>query len=212
MQAKLTSLAVSFALLASVGSAQAAFFSGTPSPTLSPTFGILVNFDDKATGTAIGAGDYTSLGVASIRELEGLGFFGRYASSQSGPNYVGTGFGGERGTDAAFGWDGTILIRFDQLVSKVGLGVADSKGTPEIMSIFNSDFIQLETGVVPTGANTYSYFERTQGDIKYVAIKGDFFAIDDLQFSPVPEPSTYVLFGLGLLTLIGFRRRSRKSA
>ena len=212
MQAKLTSLAASFALLASVGSAQAAFFVGTPSPTLTPTFGTLVNFDDKATGTAIGVADYASVGVAAITEIEGLGFFGRYSSSQSSPNYVGTGFGGERGTDASLGWDGTILITFAALQQRVGLGVADSAGGPEIMSIFDSNFVQLEFGTVPTGLNTYAYFDRTTADIKYLAIKGDFFAIDDLQFSPVPEPSTYVLFGLGLLTLLGVRRRLRKSA
>ena len=212
MQAKLTSLAASFALLASVGSAQAAFFTGTPSPALSPIFGTLVDFDDKPTGSAILVGDYASVGVASIRETEGLGYFARYASSQSSPNYVGTGFGGERGTDASLGWDGTILIEFSALVSKVGLGVADSAGGPEIMKIYNSSLDELEVGTVATGANTYSYFERAEGDIKYLRIKGDFFAIDDLQFSPVPEPSTYVLFGLGLLTLVGVRRRLRKSA
>ena len=211
MQAKLTSLAASFALLASVGSAQAAFFSGTPSPTLSPTFGTLVNFDDKPTGTAIGAGDYAAYGVTSITETEGLGYFARYASSQSSPNYVGTGFGGERGTDASLGWDGTILIEFATLMSKVGLGVADSAGGPEIMKIYDASMMLIETGVVLTGANTYSYFDSTVG-IKYLEIKGDFFAIDDLQFKPVPEPSTYVLFGLGLLTLVGVRRRLRKSA
>ena len=211
MQAKLTSLAASFALLASIGSAQAAFFSGTPSPTLSPTFGTLVNFDDKPTGTAIGAGDYAAFGVTSITETEGLGYFARYGSSQSSPNYVGTGFGGERGTDAALGWDGTILIEFATLMSKVGLGVADSRGGPEIMKIYDASMTLIETGVVPTGANTYSYFDSAVG-IKYLEIRGDFFAIDDLQFKPVPEPSTYVLFGLGLLTLVGVRRRLRKSA
>ncbi|GAI95807.1 unnamed protein product, partial [marine sediment metagenome] len=43
---------------------------GTPSPSLSPTFGTLVNFDDKLVGTPVSANDYVFLGVTSIVELE----------------------------------------------------------------------------------------------------------------------------------------------
>jgi hypothetical protein len=105
---------LTFAVLALGSAAQAAiiFGTGTPSPSLSPTFAKLVNFDDKPTGTPVGALDYLADGIASITELEGLGTFARYAGSQSLPNYVGTGFAGERGTDSNMGWDGTILIKF----------------------------------------------------------------------------------------------------
>ena len=70
-------------------SAHAASFTGTPSPSLSPLFGTLINFDDKATGTAVGPTDYLSLGVL-ITETEGLGTFARYFSFQSSNNYIGT--------------------------------------------------------------------------------------------------------------------------
>ena len=41
--------------------------------------------------------------------------------------------------------------------------------------------------------------------------EGDFVAFDRLQSSPIPEPTTMLLFGSGLIGLAGFRRRFKKS-
>ncbi len=189
-------------------SAQAVMFTGSPSPSLSPTFGTLVNFDDQPSGTAIGAADYLGLGVASVTETEGVGTFARYAGSQSAPNYIGTGVGGERGTDANLGWDGTILFQFTGLASNVGIGVADSRGGPETISAYDSAMTLLESYLVPTGANVYVGISRATADIKYFTVTGDFFAIDDLQHdaSSVPAPAGLLLLGTGLLGFYGSRR------
>ena len=205
-------VAIGLALALSVSPVGAVSFTGTPSPSLSPVFGTLVNFDDKATGTAVLATDYLALGVASITETESLGFFGRYSGSQSSPNYVGTGSGGERGTDAAMGWDGTILIQLVNPADRVGIGIADSSGGPETISIYDSAMVLLESFVMPTGSNTYGGFTRGGFDITYFAINGDFFAIDDLQFNSksVPEPSTLLLLGSGLIGLGYFGRKRMK--
>ena len=201
-----------------VGSASAMLFTGTPSPNLNPTFGTLIDFDDQATGTAILFNDYVSYGVSSITETEGLGSFGRYGSSQSAPNYVGTGTGGERGTDANMGWDGTILIELQNYASMVGIGIANSRGGPEYISVYNANMALIEKYQVQSGSNVYSGIDRGGlFDIKYFEITGDFFAIDDLQFdsggASVPEPSTMLLMGTGLLGLLGYSRKrfSKKS-
>jgi len=197
------------------GTASAVPFYGTPSPNLSPIFGTLIDFDDQPAGTSIGAYDYVSMGLASITETTGAGAaFARYAGSQSSPNYIGTGSGYEIGGSSGSGWDGTILFEFANLADKVGLGVADSRGDPEVYSIFDSGMNLLETFNAPSGANTYSGFDRTGlWDIKYLQLSGDFFAVDDLQFTAtsVPEPGTLALFGISLLGMYGARRRKANS-
>ena len=207
---KLIITAAAFSLAAT--SVQAAFFTGTPSPSLSPVFGTLVDFDDQASGTAIGAADYASVGVASITETEGLGTFARYSGSQSAPNYIGTGAGGERGTDANLGWDGTILFEFASLASKVGLGVADSQGGRETMTIFDINMAVIASEVLGVATNAYYWFDTGAFNVKYLQITGDFFAVDDLQFdggSQVPLPAAIWFLGSGLIGLLGLRRRSK---
>lgn len=157
------------------------FWTGTPSPTLSPVFGTLVDFDDKATGTVVNSSDYVSVGVASITETELGGTLSRYTGTQSSPNYVGTGVGCERGTDNAAGWDGTILIELANAVDKIGIGIADSHGI-DIVTIMDPVGNTLNSQTAPAGINTYCGFDSDTANIKYLEIYGDFVAIDDLQF------------------------------
>ena len=184
--------------LSSISILSATPFEGTPSPSLDPVFGTLIDFDDQPTGTPVGEFDYVAEGVASIVELEGLGTFARYAGSQSEPNYIGTGFDGERGNDYDDdGWDGTILIELTYPTNKIGIGVANNIGGPETVTIYDSEMNVLETQTAPDGGNVYCGFERSTVDILYLEIYGDFFAIDDLQFNyiPAPEVSKVILDG-----------------
>jgi len=155
-----------------VSPAYAVPFVGTPSPVLSPIFGTLINFDDQATGTVVGAQDYVAQGIASITETTGnFGPLLRLDGSQSPPNYVST---------VAF--DGTILIECIGLASKTGIGIANSQRGPETINIYDQNMQLLETSPVASGANVYVGFDRLGvHDIKFFEIVGEFYAIDDLQ-------------------------------
>ncbi len=207
---KLITICVAAGLMFAVGTpvANGSISYGTPSPSLSPTFGTLVNFDDKAVGTPVLANDYVSFGVTSIVELEGLGFFGRYNSSQSAPCYVGTGPNGERGTDASLGWDGTIQIDLALPASMVGIGVANSMGGFETLSVYDSTGSLLESHQLIPGSNIYPVITRGAYDISRLVISGDCFAIDDLQFNAIPAPGAILLGSIGV-GLVGWLRRRR---
>ena len=195
-----------FALCTSVANATISY--GTPSPSLSPTFGTLVNFDDKAVGTPVSANDYVSFGITSIVELEGLGFFGRYNGTQSAPSYVGTGLNGERGTDSPLGWDGTIQIDLALPASMVGIGISNSAGGAETLSVYDSVGSLLESHTVATGVNVYAVITRGASDISRIEITGDYFAIDDLQFNAIPAPGAILLSSIGV-GFVGWLKRRR---
>jgi hypothetical protein len=200
---KLIAICVLLGLVANFtcSSANAAINYGTPSPTLDPVFGRLIDFDDQATGTPILPGDYAAFGVASITELTvGTPDFARYAGSQSQPNYIGT---GEQN-----GWNGIIRFDLAKPASQIGLGVADSAGGPEILSVYNSGGVLLESHVLTPGANIYAVIIRPFYDISRIELAGEFFAVDDLQFNVIPAPGAVMLVAIGV-GVVGCLRRRR---
>jgi hypothetical protein len=196
--------------------ASATWFIGTPNPSLSPVFGTVIGFDELTPDSILSETAYQLDGVESIKQIEAMGdpsgvpVLGVFAGSpQSKGNYIGTGVVAERGTGGTDtndeGFDGTVLIEFSSLTNKVGIGIIDSIGGPEVLSIYGSTGNFLEEIKAPDGASVYVGFERGSPDIKYLQITGDFFALDDLQFNvPVPEPATSLIlsFGLGALALL----------
>jgi len=198
------------ACLAAASSAQAVPFIGTPASAAgepTPRFGYLVDFDDQATGTAVGAGDYASLGVTISLLGAPNCTLTRFAGSQSAPNYIGTGSGCETG-GIGLGWDGTVEFAFAAGVQMVGIGIADSQG-PDVIRVFDADHNLLETFIAPLGSNVYAGISRASTDVFFLQVQMDFAALDDLQF--VPEPSSLLLMSLGLLGLFGGWRRSRSA-
>ena len=215
---KLITVCVGVGLIFAVGTsvANGAISYGTPADiglggsnsTPSPLFGTLVNFDDKAHATPVLWNDYVSVGVASITELTGAGsLFARYSgSSQSLPNFVGTYTHEVSGVN--WGWDGTIQINLALPANMVGIGIMNNQGGPEFISVYDSTGSLLESHQVASGMNVYPVITRGAYDISRLVITGDYFAIDDLQFNPIPAPGALLLGGIGV-GLVGWLRRRR---
>ena len=205
---KLTLIAA--ATLLSTSLAQAALVEGTPTPCCgaanpNPQFGTLISFDDGVTGTNLAANHYAAMGVTSITNTLGpsLAF---HPTSQSGPNYIGTGFPND--------WDADILVEFSVLQAAVGIGIAGP--TALRFELLDAAMNVLEGyDLRTTPVNTYYYINRLTNDTKFLRVAGDFVAIDDLQFDTktvppaIPEPETYALMLAGL-GIVGYMARRRK--
>jgi hypothetical protein len=200
---KILTICVFLGMVVSLGSssANAAISYGTPSPALNPVFGTLINFDDQPTWTPVLPGDYAAFGVASITELTvGPPAFARYAGSQSPPNYIGTGL--------EYGWNGIIRFDLARPASQIGLGIADSAGGPEILSVYNSAGTLLESHILTSGTNIYAVITRPSYDISRIELSGEFFAADDLQFNVIPAPGAILLGTIGA-GIVGWLRRRK---
>jgi len=199
---------LALAALLSTSLAHATLIEGTPTPYGAspadplPRFGTLIDFDDGTTYDALAPDRYVGEGVTSIENLLGptLAF---YPTSQSAPNYIGTG--------PAVGWNADILVEFSSLQAAVGIGIAGP--TTLLFELLDASMNPLESyNISTTPTNTYYYINRLSNDTKFLHVKGDFIAIDDLQFDTqtvgaVPEPGTLALMLAGLGAVRRFRRR-----
>ena len=115
-----------------------------------------------------------------------------------------------------------FTIAFASPVAQVGFGLFDPNFPGNLISAYNSGGILLETtspdALFPPGGSGADYvgFVRGSADIARIEIVAgvsgnttDALWIDNLAFSstPVPEPTTLLLLGLGLAGL-GFSRRN----
>jgi hypothetical protein len=210
MRSAMLASLITFGALLVASAAQAALVQGTPTPFGQPAnplprFGTLIDFDDGTTNTALAANRYAGVGVTSIANTLGpsLGFF---PTSQSSPNYIGTGFPNS--------WDADILVQFAALQAAVGIGIAGP--TTLQFELLDAGMNVLEGySLSTTPVNTYYYINRAGADVSFLRVAGDFVAIDDLQFDvrtvgTVPEPGTVALLLMGGLAFRTVWRRGRK--
>ena len=185
--------------------ASAGLVVGSPSPSLSPVFGTLVNFDDQPTGNLLSPTQYAGVGVASIVDLNSaddpLGYF---SGSQSPPNYIGTG--------PNDGWNADILITLVSATDQIGIGIAG----PDTTTLTARDAFGnvIESDVLSVPSNAYYVVQDSSGSIASLELSSSFIAIDDLQFDPssvsAPEPGSLGLLagGVVLIALGRFRHRA----
>ena len=192
------------------------FFEGTPCFVVSdnstcptPRFGTIINFDDLATNIPLLPAQYAALGVVSITNT-GLPL-GTVPGSMSQFNAVGT------GPDDV--WAMNAIIRLAGVTDRIGIGIGDRFGSPASNFI---DAYDVHGNLIATHAqapdlviggftipNNYSGFIDSSYEIAALGVRCEFCQIDDLQFDPVPEPSSLLLLSAGLPLALVWRRGRR---
>jgi hypothetical protein len=172
---------------------------------LSPVFGVLINFDSLTPMSTFSPATYSSVGIANISNSPAAPLLVLPFSPQTPPNYLSTG--------SSDNYAGDITFTFTNPASTIGFGISEDGTTPVTFTAFGAAGAVLGTftEVVPSSTfNAYYVLSGPSFDIESVSVSAaQNLAIDDVQFSAAPEPSTITLFaaGIGLLVLAAKRRR-----
>ncbi len=182
---------------------------------LSPTFGTYINFDNLAEFGTVAANAYAARGVQSITSNTANNPLVAYPFSfQSAPNELTTSSG------VAGGATGGITITFSNLVNIVGIGVEESDGLPDTLTVLGASgnvlasFTETVALSSPTPFNAYYVISDTTNDIRSLVISSAAgnFGVDDLQFASVPEPLNLTMVAGGLLLLGLVKARKMKAS
>ena len=114
----------------------------------------------------------------------------------------------------------TVTLDFNSAINSFGINVTDWGDFGSGSLIFRNDIGEsytIATSSLPN--NNVLFFGIINSDFSFISvdlvnsISGEAYAIDEVYYgntSPVPEPTTILLFGLGLLGLTGVNRKKRQ--
>ncbi|RIL00248.1 MAG: hypothetical protein DCC71_18895 [Proteobacteria bacterium] len=112
------------------------------------------------------------------------------------------------GSGEAFN-NGFMEVIFPADVLRVGFWITEGSNIQLILKDSNNTNLATGDFSVTGNAGQFIGIQRDSADVRGVTIGfDDAFAIDDFTYSsaPIPEPSTFLLIGMGLTALVGRRR------
>mgnify|MGYP001605532509 FL=1 len=193
-------IAVGFAV-GFISSIQASQIISSADPSL--VGGTVIDFESQA------AGSYTTLAIGDVTFSTGEAL---YISNAYSGNYNTTGQSLQNpyGTNSF----GTLNINFASSVNAFGFnwGASDTQWT---LFAYDSSNTLLESFALPItyGSNAGEFYGLAVTGIAsatLIGASGDYIFVDNFTYSQVPEPSTLLLLGSGLIGLGYFGRKRMK--
>lgn len=173
-------------------------FTGTPAPSVTPTFGNYINFQSYM-GGAMDPNTYASQGV-TISDTETL-----YYTPLSGVNSVSTYNLNNGSGDPTMALNSTFT--FTNPMKEIGIGLAQGDATVTLYGTTDNVLATYNIGDT-SGNSIYELFvDQSGADIASMNITSSSNAFDDMQYTATPEPSTCFLLGTGLLSFGAAIRR-----
>ena len=189
-------------------------------------FSFTIDFEDYPMDTVI-TDQYASLGVIFKGPFSDIfvpsvqGFYsptlGYEFPSHSGNNVLAT--SGWRDNEGVYHWERIIFLIPVSYISffytNGGWVSFEAFAYDEVGNVVDSYTIyaDFEKGIYAKNTYGYDLVEFTTLGIKYIELRQcglGGMTIDDLSFTPVPEPSTIFLVDCGLVSLAGLRRKLEK--
>ncbi|WP_051228956.1 PEP-CTERM sorting domain-containing protein [Paludibacterium yongneupense] len=145
----------------------------------------------------------------------GLNWSNFYALDSQTAGYIGTGYdsGTMSGNNVAYNGYG-LPASFSAITGQLNFFGAYltsawlANDSVEVLGLRAGSTVFDQTVAITQKATLFQFNFDGVDTVKFVSSNGSQIAFDNVQVSPVPEPETYALVGLGLVGLL-LRRRSR---
>lgn len=169
-------------------------------------------------------------GIASPGTLSSItpGFFSGVTFTAQDPKvasatFTNSNFPGTSPSDFFFEdrWGSSIGLTFAPDITAVGFNIAlgtrgsTDSGGPVVLEVYNGLNLLETQNINVSGLSTFDSFAGFShlgplNDLSIIINSEDhWIALDNLRFSAIPEPSTLLLLGTGLIAAVGFGRRRK---
>jgi hypothetical protein len=153
-----------------------------------------------------------------------FGYINEYGFGSNGYWYNNLVMAGVNDNTAFYGVSDTMTFEFDYPVSAVGglINYFPDMGDSPVISVYDSSYNLIESATLnfstgeATDSGMFYGFEEGTDSIKYFTLNDAYIGIANLKTNvtivpiPVPEPSTFVFFGIGGLCMMGMANVKRR--